>query len=315
MQNKHLIPCLFVGFLCTALPVTAQTTRAEYIAKYKDIAISQMYKYNIPASIILAQGCLESGNGNSTLALEANNHFGIKCHQWEGDSLLHDDDSLQECFRKYANPFDSYRDHSEFLKTRPRYSNLFALGREDYKNWAQGLKAAGYATNPQYAELLIEIIESNRLYAYDTYPCPPDLEADPTAVFAGAGVFDGGEGNEGIYLLTLGRQIRTVNGKRYVLSEPGDTYALLAKEYQLFTKEITGFNEVPLHADLAVGERVFIERKSRAAAKGNLSHTVSSGETLHSLAQRYGIREDALRQRNHLAKGRTLQEGDVLRLR
>lgn len=317
MQKKSLIPLLLIGFFCTAIPVAAQMTRAEYIEKYKDIAISQMYKYNIPASIILAQGCLESGNGNSSLALEANNHFGIKCHQWEGDSILHDDDALQECFRKYANARDSYRDHSEFLKTRPRYQSLFSLGREDYENWAIGLKAAGYATNPKYAQMLIDIIESNKLYQYDTAPLPQGLDQqavldsiENTTTFK-----QEHENYEGLYILTIGRTINKVNNRRYILSEPGDTYASLAEEYQLFTKEITSFNDVSLHAHLPVGERVYLERKAKVSAKGNLTHTVGRGETLHSLSQRYAIQENALRLRNNLTKKQTIQEGDVLRLR
>lgn len=144
-------------------------TRQQYINKYKDIAIEQMHKYKIPASIILAQGCLESGDGNSALARKANNHFGIKCHDgWRGKKFRQDDDAKNECFRKYKNAIDSYTDHSYFLTSRPRYNSLFDLPITDYKAWAHGLKAAGYATNPKYAKLLIDIIEEYELYKYDT---------------------------------------------------------------------------------------------------------------------------------------------------
>ena len=142
-------------------------SRAEYIAKYKDLAVAEMHQYGIPASITLAQGMLESGNGNSELARKSKNHFGIKCHSsWEGKKVYHDDDEAQECFRKYPTVRASFRDHSVFLQ-RARYANLFELAITDYKAWSKGLKKAGYATNPKYSEILIKIIEDNQLQQYD----------------------------------------------------------------------------------------------------------------------------------------------------
>lgn len=144
-------------------------SRLQYINKYKDEAIRQMHKYKIPASITLAQACLESNDGNSTLARKANNHFGIKCHNgWKGKGFNHDDDQKGECFRRYKNAEDSFVDHSYFLISGNRYNSLFDLKITDYKAWAHGLKAAGYATNPKYAQLLIDIIEEYKLYRYDT---------------------------------------------------------------------------------------------------------------------------------------------------
>lgn len=151
------------------LLVAQGITREQYINTYKDIAIRQMNAYGIPASIILAQACLESGNGNSRLAVKGNNHFGIKCHNtWKGKRIYHNDDSRGECFRRYSNAEDSFMDHSEFLKNSRRYQSLFDLKKTDYKAWAHGLKAAGYATNPRYAQMLIDIIEKNALHTYDT---------------------------------------------------------------------------------------------------------------------------------------------------
>ncbi len=138
-----------------------------YIERFKGIAVEEMFKSGIPASITLAQGMLESANGNSSLAREGNNHFGIKCHGWPGKTIYKDDDAVGECFRLYNSAEDSYRDHTEFLK-RQRYAFLFKLDRNDYKGWAQGLKQAGYATNPRYAELLIGIIERYGLYRFDS---------------------------------------------------------------------------------------------------------------------------------------------------
>ena len=163
MANRLIIISLF----CTSLLFAQDMSRAEYISKYKDLAVAEMNQYGIPASITLAQGVLESGNGNSELARKARNHFGIKCHNsWDGNKVYYDDDETQECFRKYPTVAASYRDHSVFLQ-KARYANLFELAITDYKGWAKGLKKAGYATNPKYAELLIKIIEDNKLHQYD----------------------------------------------------------------------------------------------------------------------------------------------------
>src|SRR5690606_35256766 len=138
-----------------------------YIDEYKDIAKSQMGEYGIPASIILAQGILESGAGRGDLVKKANNHFGIKCHNWNGEGVTHDDDTRGECFRKYSHPSESYKDHSLFLTGRSRYGFLFELKKNDYKGWAKGLRKAGYATDPQYPQKLIGLIERYQLYTYD----------------------------------------------------------------------------------------------------------------------------------------------------
>ena len=163
MENRLVLLLLLVSFQLSA----QNMTRNEYIDKYKDEAIYQMKKYKIPASITLAQGILESGDGNSELAKKSNNHFGIKCHSdWQGERVYYDDDKKDECFRKYNKVKDSYNDHSEFL-LRPRYAALFEYALTDYKSWAKGLKKAGYATNPNYAKHLIKIIEENELHKLD----------------------------------------------------------------------------------------------------------------------------------------------------
>ncbi len=142
----------------------------HYISVYKDIAVSEMKKYGIPASITLAQGILESGSGKGTLATKANNHFGIKCHNWKGKKVYHDDDRRQECFRKYNSANKSFRDHSEFLAHRKRYAKLFELDKDDYKGWAKELRRAGYATDKRYPQKLIALIERYELYNYDEKP-------------------------------------------------------------------------------------------------------------------------------------------------
>ena len=139
----------------------------DYVKFYSNIAMDEMIQFGIPASITLAQGILESGAGKGRLAVQANNHFGIKCHDWNGKKIYHDDDEEQECFRKYDNPEYSYRDHSLFLSNRGRYSFLFDLKKDDYKQWAKGLKKAGYATDPKYPQKLIDLIQRYQLYKYD----------------------------------------------------------------------------------------------------------------------------------------------------
>ena len=163
---KNII--LFIIFLVFVISVSAQNKTLKYIAKYSDVAVLEMNKYKIPASITLAQGILESGSGESRLAIKGNNHFGIKCHDdWRGKIIIQDDDRARECFRKYSNVADSYRDHSRFLTERGRYSFLFEYNQDDYKKWARGLKKAGYATNPKYASLLINLIEKYNLTRFD----------------------------------------------------------------------------------------------------------------------------------------------------
>ncbi len=322
-----LNPCLYKAFCIVLfiLPVNVagaagslsgqrvqELTREQYIARYKNIAVKQMHRYGIPASIILAQGCLESGNGNSRLAVEANNHFGIKCHEWEGDRIYHDDDAAGECFRKYPTPEDSYYDHSEFLRTRPRYAGLFDLDPKDYKGWAYGLKEAGYATNPRYAQLLIDLIEKNGLEIYDSYPL---TEAGEEPVVAG---IPGGQPlpakDDDVFTISVERRIRLTNGKRYVLAAPGDTYRSLAAEYRLFRGEITRFNDVPRNAGLAVGEKVYLERKAKKGSEGTSTWTSREGETWRDVSQRFGIRMGSIRDMNPGIEGELIT-GTVLRLR
>ncbi|HHV02945.1 MAG: glucosaminidase domain-containing protein [Bacteroidales bacterium] len=288
-----------------------QLTREQYIEQYKDIAIRQMYRYGIPASIILAQGCLESGNGNSRLAREANNHFGIKCHDWEGDRIFHDDDQSQECFRKYASAEDSYYDHSEFLRSRPRYAGLFLLDKTDYKAWAHGLKKAGYATNPRYAQLIIGLIEQYHLHQYDAYP-PEGLTGEqPLQPVKQPGIFSGDIPPGDVFSISVERRILQTNGKRYVISAPGDTYRSLAAEYGLFKSELMRYNDVRHEQELAVGEKVYLERKAKKGPEGVSTWTTLNGETLHYVSQRFGIRLESLRRLNpgtvdHLLPGTVL---------
>lgn len=159
---------VFILSIICIVTVSAQNKTEQYIKQYSQIAVDEMKRYNIPASITLAQGILESGNGESRLATEGKNHFGIKCHEnWKGETIIEDDDAKGECFRKYPTVTDSYHDHSLFLTERDRYSFLFEYNKTDYKKWAKGLKKAGYATNPKYPTLLIDLIERYELSRFD----------------------------------------------------------------------------------------------------------------------------------------------------
>jgi len=255
MKRSYLILSLIICTLRFAGHAQAKLTVEEYIGLYKDLAIEEMKKHHIPASITLAQGILESENGNSQLALKANNHFGIKCHkEWTGKTYHHDDDIKDECFRKYGNVEDSYHDHSEFLTTRDRYKPLFDLDITDYKGWAYGLKQAGYATNPRYPEILIRIIEDNGLEQLDkvgsrqlavgsqkpetrnqkleTRNQKPELPSDPPEIFeiAGRG------GNDRVIFIN--------NGVKFILARGSDDFYKIAGEFKIYTWQVWAYNDL-----------------------------------------------------------------------
>ena len=267
----------------------------DYFDTYKDVAIDQMYQYKIPASITLAQGVLESGAGRSELALKANNHFGIKCNGWTGRKAYHDDDERGECFRAYNSVFESYKDHSEFLTTSQRYSRLFRLKLTDYKGWAKGLKSCGYATSPVYASKLIDIIEVYKLYQYDTVKAYGKLRQQ----------------GEHINL----RHIYTFNKNYYLYARRGDTFRTIAAEVDISYKK--RYNERDKNDILEEGEVVWLHKKARKAPKsykGKL-HRVQAGESMYSIAQKYGIRMKYLYKMNDLPPTYQIRVGDLLRLR
>lgn len=248
--------------------------RIDYINKYKELAISHMRKYGIPASITIAQGCLESGNGKSTLAVKANNHFGIKCHNdWKGPTIRHNDDAPNECFRKYSDAAESYADHSKYLRGKQRYASLFDLSPKDYKKWAHGLKAAGYATNPNYAYELIKIIEDYELYKYDSGKFADEIDfkemsAERIAV-AEADMAIEGIADKAVpvrvsplYAYSMDRQLYSDGRRVYIFAIEGDTYEEIAREYRLFNREIRKFNNVrSKRSVLRAGDIVYLEKE------------------------------------------------------
>ena len=313
---KRFLTVLGMLLLATAMVWGQKLTRTEYIEKYAETAVREMKATGIPASITLAQGCLESGNGNSTLATKANNHFGIKCHKnWKGKTIRHDDDEKNECFRSYRNADESFRDHSDFLRYSDRYAALFNLELTDYKGWAYGLQKAGYATARTYAESLIRIIEENELYRYDKLDRKAREELPPTPMEAEfSTAFKPYPGHK-LYTASLGREIRTTNGVAWIIAREGDTYAGLAKEFNLFRGEILRFNDRSRNTALQPGEVVYVEAKKRESARNLDKHVVEEGETMRGLAQRYAVKMKKLYQYNAMSPGTEPEPGTILNLR
>lgn len=275
----------------------------SYIDQYKDVAIEQMHRWNIPASITLAQGLFESGAGRSELTTKGNNHFGIKCHGWTGRTVYHDDDRKGECFRAYKSAYESYDDHSRFLASSQRYASLFKLNKTDYKGWARGLKAAGYATNPQYANKLIEIIQLYKLYEYDKAKKYDKTLAKHTK-------------DNSVYGAAL-HPIKQFNKNYYVIARRGDTFKSIAKELGVSYRRLARFNERDKDDILEQNDIVWLKKKRSNAPKEykNRMHYVKEGESMYSISQSYGIRLKSLYKMNHLKPDYQIQVGAALRVR
>lgn len=276
-----------------------------YINQYRDLAIEQMLKFKIPASITLAQGLLESGAGYSELATKGNNHFGIKCHGWTGRKTYHDDDEAQECFRAYNNVYESYEDHSLLLSRQPRYRSLFSLDGDDYKGWAHGLKKCGYATSPTYAQKLIGIIELYKLQQYD--------KAKKYDRFMESRTYKDSPSAKGGIL----HPIHRYNKNYYIVVKQGDTFRSLGKELGLSYRKIAKYNERNKRDKIVVGETIYLKKKQKKADKTykNLPHTVKPGESMYSIAQYYGMRVKSLYKKNGLSPDYVPKVGDKLRVR
>ena len=315
-MKKTLFAILVV--LLSALCM-ADTPQRSYIEKYSDLAVEEMYRTGVPASITLAQGLLESGNGLSELAVKGNNHFGIKCHNtWTGAKVYHDDDRKGECFRKYDNPEESFRDHSDFLRYRDRYKFLFDYEPTDYKSWAYGLKAAGYATDPKYPEKLIRLIEEHELYLYDTMQAVSGEEVAQQIPQSPAQLEQARPLTDGqceVFRFALSRQMYSQNGVPFVYAEEGETYESIARSYRLFHKEILKFNDLKEDAELLPGTVVYLQKKKKASHPGLDRYVVEEGQTLWEISQRFAVRMKDLCRLNGIEEGYVLREGDVLQLR
>lgn len=332
---KRLILTVFLSLAAVAALVggRTETPQERYIAKYSTIAVNEMYRSGVPASITLAQGIIESGSGLSVLAINGNNHFGIKCHNnWTGATLRADDDRKNECFRSYDNAEDSFRDHSDFLRYRDRYKFLFDLPTTDYKGWAYGLKQAGYATDPSYAAKLIKCVEDYNLDRFDTMTVREVLEEGgeeaqmPEVVTQSEEIPESplnieasrlvrGEAGEE-YRFSLSRQLYSRNGVPFIYSVEGETYRTIAHDYHLFLREVLKYNELKEDEPLSPGTVVYLQPKKTKTLPGLDKYIVGAdGESLRSVSQRFAVKEKSLRKLNRLPADYVLKEGDELLLR
>ena len=275
----------------------------KYINKYKDQAIQQQKKYKIPACITLAQALLESNAGESRLAKNSNNHFGIKCHtDWKGARAYHNDDRKNECFRKYKTVLDSYEDHSRFLAERSRYARLFTYKIDDYKKWAKGLQECNYATDRGYANKLIDIIETYQLY---------NIGKEKKASKAKVAKPKAAE-NKDIIIL---RAIYRTHNLIYVIVNDNESLEDIANDLKFNVKKLRKYNEMPEGYPLEKGDIVYMQKKKKKADKPYLFHTVQVGESMHSISQQYGIQIKSLYKMNKKEADFVPEEGDILKLR
>lgn len=324
MKPVHLMKTLLAGaflLLGTAMVAPGQPggdrlTAEQYIEQWKTVAVKKMKEHGIPASITLAQGLLESGNGNSTLARQSNNHFGIKCTpDWSGGKSYHDDDAKNECFRKYPDAAQSYEDHAKFLQ-RSRYASLFQLKPTDYEGWAHGLKKAGYATDPQYPRKLIALIERYGLNDLDrgvdvAYKPAEKPGAKPAPARTGRRGTSGGD----VITIGAGRAVDSFEGRiKFVRVKSGDTMRKLADELEMTHGMIARWNDMDKEAGLTEGQVIYIQPK-RSSSKSTALHTAVAGESLWDVSQRYGVKLKKLAKYNGVAEDARLQEGQKVYLR
>lgn len=308
--NRFLMSKLRIVLMTLALAISSltfaqrNTAYQQYVDQYKEAAIEQMHRYKIPASITLAQALLESGAGTSFLAKNANNHFGIKVGVgWNGPYVVRDDDRKGEHFRKYKNVEESYEDHSQFL-LKDRYKRLFDLNPLDYKAWARGLKACGYATSPTYADRLINIIETYELDDYDEDRIGLRKYKKKTTP-------------EPVPVVPTRHSVRMVNGIQCVTAREGDTWDGLAKELKITKKKLLKFNEVDDTFPPEPNMNIFLEKKAKKADTQykDYWHKVKQGESMYSICQFYGIRIDALYKMNFKDDSYIPVTGDLLKVR
>ena len=273
-------------------PLGTRLTAQQYCEKYGEEARKQMKKYGVPASITLAQGMLESDYGSSYLAVEAKNHFGIKAYSrgWKGPVVKCDDDAKDEPFCKFSSVEEGFEYHSTFLRNNTRYNPLFALDVRDYEGWAHGLKSCGYATNPKYGYMLIDLIERNHLDAYDVKSAKTLAETHRLYVTKAKG------------------------GLKYVICYKEDDLSVIAKEFGISKRKLRSWNDLTKQSVLKEGNIIYLQKKNKKADKGHEQHVVRGGESLWSISQLYGVRVTSLMKRNKLVSA-TVHAGQVLILR
>lgn len=304
-----------------------------YISKYNETAVREMLLYHIPASITLSQGLIESNCGNSPLAVKANNHFGIKCQKdWAGETFLFDDDAEKECFRKYNNADESYRDHSLFLITRQRYSELFNLSITDYKGWARGLSQFGYATNPNYPDILIRVIEAYKLFLYDDTTSHDQITANETGNQQDVSENIATQSGESLPVLfrkfykmpsasefklrnvsKLGRKVYENNGLPFIFAIRNDTWQSIAEEFGIYSFQVYKQNELQSTDVITEGQMLYLEPKKRQASIAK--YVMGTYDSMYSVAQRFGIKLSYLYKYNELLPGDEVIAGTTIYLR
>jgi LysM repeat protein len=289
---------LFCFFSISIHSVQAQKRNQiylNYIDKYTDLAVEHMNRYKIPASITLSQGILETGAGKSNFVRDTNNHFGIKCHSdWTGNRVYRADDGPNDCFRSYKKAEDSFEDHSRFLTEKRRYADLFILDIKDYEAWARGLQKCGYATDKAYANKLINIIENYELYKLDAKIKKYTKRGRPS---------------------TFNRTPYIDYGLVYVIAGANDSYEKIADDMGFKVKDLIKYNEVPKDFPVFEGDIIYLQKKHKKAEEPYFEHVVQIGESMHKIAQRYGMQVKHLYKLNKKKFDYVPVEGDVLRLR
>jgi len=321
---KKLKAIILGILLIVQLPYFARAevkaTVEEYIQKYKAISIQEMQKHGIPASITLAQGILESGMGTSILAVKGNNHFGIKCHiEWNGPTMKHTDDAPDECFRVYSDPIQSYIDHSQFLLTRPRYAFLFKLKTNDYIGWAHGLKKAGYATNPRYAEMLIDVINRHQLHVYDMDLSVEEMEAfrdklkeqeketlialqkQNVKIGAGSTQVQIPVAKQPVLIANAGNAVFYNNKVKVVRLQKGQSLNDVSYIHNVSLKKLNTYNDLTAKQEVSEGQLIYLASKKNKAKQKK--HLVLAHETLWSISQFHGVKLSKLYERNFLKPG------------
>ncbi len=327
-KSIRLIPALLSSILLLSASY-GQTEKLRidaYISSYKDLAVAEMVRTGVPAAVTLAQGILETGGGQSDLAALAYNHFGIKCKaEWTGETMSHDDDAKNECFRKYVSVEDSYKDHSDFLRTRPCYAFLFKLDPTDYEGWAKGLKKAGYATNPAYPQKLIKLIVENNLQDYTLLALnggnkneemlanvkseiilDEAIAAKPVAMK----IIDEKTSNA-VYPVN---SVFSINDLKVIYAEAGTSLFAVANNHNISLKKLLEYNELADEADIVnLGQLIFLEKKSKKGTKD--IHIVEANETLRDISQKEGMQLASIMEYNGLQKGMEPARGEKIYLK
>lgn len=322
MRIKRIIGTLISVLFFSSLGIAQTLNQAylSYVEQYYKIAQKQQRSHGVPASITLAQGLLESGAGQSYLSKSSNNHFGIKCSDWQGEKIYYDDDTKDECFRKYSQVLDSYEDHCAFLKSRPRYASLFELKPTDYEGWAFGLKKAGYATDPTYAYKLISIVENYSLHKFDIEQAyAKNSTASEVEVKTNSKpskrIIEENTTSIGSIKAATTHEVKRVNGVLFVTATAGDSFSTIADEFNIGEARLRRYNDVNADVRLAAGNRVFITIKKNKAEKGYPTHRILAGESMRSISQDYAVKVTELYILNNMPFEDGAKLGQVLQLR